>query len=82
MVLPTLLVREQAISSAVAINSTLFNSARILGPAMAAWAIAFGDVALAFFAGFVLYAVFFVAVLLLLIAVYFLVPVVGTTAVE
>lgn len=65
LVLPTLLVTEQAISSAVAINSTLFNSARILGPAMAAWAIALGDVALAFFAGFLLYAVFFLAVVFL-----------------
>ena len=65
LVLPTLLVTEQAISSAVAINSTLFNSARILGPAMAAWAIALGDVALAFFAGFLLYAVFFITVVLL-----------------
>lgn len=65
LVLPTLLVQDQAISSAVAINSTLFNSARILGPALAAWAIALGDVALAFFAGFLLYGVFFFAVLFL-----------------
>lgn len=65
LVMPTLLVPDEALASAVAINSTLFNTARIIGPALAAWAIAFGDVALAFFAGFLLYAVFFFAVLFL-----------------
>ena len=65
LVLPTLLVSDHALGSAVAINSTLFNTARIIGPALAAWAIAFGGVVLAFFAGFLLYAFFFFAVLFL-----------------
>lgn len=65
LVMPTLLVPEQALASAVAVNSTLFNSARILGPALAAWVIAFGSVPLAFLAGFGLYVVFFVSVLFL-----------------
>ncbi len=65
LVMPTLLVSDHALGSAVAINSTLFNTARIIGPALAAWAIAFGGVVLAFFTGFLLYAVFFVAVLFL-----------------
>ncbi|MAV46455.1 MAG: MFS transporter [Alphaproteobacteria bacterium TMED89] len=65
LVMPTLLVPDAALGSAVAINSTLFNTARIIGPASAAWAIAFGGVTLAFFLGFVLYVIFFFAVLFL-----------------
>ncbi len=65
LVMPTLLVTENALSSAVAVNSTLFNTARVVGPALAAWVIAFGNIAFAFFAGFLLYAIFFVVVVFL-----------------
>ncbi|MGB1156380.1 MAG: MFS transporter [Alphaproteobacteria bacterium] len=65
LVMPTVLVPQHALASAVAVNSTLFNSARIIGPALAAWIIAFGSLPLAFLAGFALYLVFFISVLFL-----------------
>ena len=65
LVMPTVLVPQHALASAVAVNSTLFNSARIIGPALAAWIIAFGSLPLAFLAGFTLYLVFFISVLFL-----------------
>jgi len=65
LVMPTVLVPDVAIASAVAVNSMTFNTARIIGPAIAAWVIAWGGPPLAFLFGFVLYAIFLVAALFL-----------------
>ena len=58
--IPSLVEREH-LSSAVAINSIVFNSARFLGPAAAGFAIAHGGIAFAFFANAASFVVFLVA---------------------
>lgn len=65
LVMPTLLVTEAAIPSAVGFNSTVFNSSRVLGPALAAGIIAVGGIGLSFLAGVLFYSVFFVTVFFL-----------------
>lgn len=65
LVMPTILVTEAAIPSAVGFNSTVFNSSRVLGPAIAAWIIAVGGIGLSFLAGALFYSVFFIAVFFL-----------------
>jgi predicted MFS family arabinose efflux permease len=55
------LVDRSNLSSAVAINATIFNCARFLGPAIAGFVIAQGSIELAFAVNAASYVVFFVA---------------------
>jgi len=57
------LVDRPDLASAVALNSTIFNSARFLGPAAAGFLIAHGSVALAFAVNAASYMVFYAALL-------------------
>ncbi|HEX2114878.1 MAG TPA: MFS transporter [Alphaproteobacteria bacterium] len=62
--IPSLVEREH-LSSAVAINSIVFNSARFLGPAAAGFAIAHGGIGVAFLVNALTYVVFLVALALI-----------------
>jgi MFS family permease len=62
--IPSLVEREH-LSSAVAINSIVFNSARFLGPAAAGFAIAHGSIGIAFLANALTYVVFLAALALI-----------------
>lgn len=59
------LVERSSLSSAVALNSIVFNSARFIGPAIAGFAIAHGSIALAFAINATTYIAFLVALLLM-----------------
>lgn len=59
------LVERSALSSAVALNSIVFNSARFIGPAVAGFVIAHGSIALAFAVNAASYIAFQVALLIM-----------------
>lgn len=59
------LVERSALSSAVALNSIVFNSARFIGPAVAGFIIAHGSIALAFAVNAASYIAFQVALLIM-----------------
>src|SRR5258705_219205 len=55
------LVERPNLAAAVAINSTIFNAARFLGPAVAGGVIAYGSIALAFAVNAASYIAFLIA---------------------
>ncbi len=59
------LVERSVLSSAVALNSIVFNSARFIGPAVAGFVIAHGSIALAFAVNAVTYIAFLAALLIM-----------------
>jgi predicted MFS family arabinose efflux permease len=59
------LVERSSLSSAVALNSIVFNSARFIGPAVAGFAIAHGSIALAFALNAATYIAFLMALLMM-----------------
>lgn len=71
--IPSLVEREH-LSSAVAINSIVFNSARFIGPAAAGFAIAHGGIAFAFLANALSYVAFLAALALIRLGPSDLVP--------
>jgi predicted MFS family arabinose efflux permease len=75
--IPSLVDREH-LSSAVAINSIVFNSARFLGPAAAGFAIAHGGIAFAFLTNALSYVAFLVALALVRLTPSDLAPARGT----